>query len=306
MMKEQFKTSIGGQAVIEGVMMRGPKKSALAVRKPEGDIFLEEWENKPATWYKKAPFIRGIFNMASSLAVGYKTLMRSAEIAGEEEEPTKFEIWVAEKLGKSVMAVASVAAVIIGAALAILLFAVVPTLIAGLFQQWVGDGALRSLIEGALKIAIFLLYIALVARVPDIKRVFQYHGAEHKTIACYEAGEELTVENIRPMSRFHPRCGTSFILIVLVISILLFSVVRVGNSWLRIVLKIALLPLVVGIAYEFIRLVGKYTNPFTKALSAPGMWLQRLTTNEPDDSQIEVAVASMLPVIPEEKGIDEW
>lgn len=306
-MKEQFKTSIGGQAVIEGVMMRGPGRTALAVRQPDGEIFLEEWPNRPAAWYKKAPVIRGSFNMAASLLVGYKTLMRSAEIAGqEEEEPSKFEKWVAKKLGKNVMSVVAAFAGVVGIALAILLFTVLPTAVAGLFSRWIGSGALRSLVEGVLKIGVFVGYIALVARVPDIRRVFEYHGAEHKTIACYEAGLPLTVENVRPQTRFHPRCGTSFLLIVLVVSILVFSLVTLENAWLRVVLKLALLPLVVGIAYELIRLAGRYNNPFTRVLSAPGLWLQRLTTSEPDDRQIEVAIAAMTPVIPEQKGGDLW
>lgn len=305
--KEQFKTSIGGQAVIEGVMMRGPGRTALAVRQPDGEIFLEDWPNRPNPWYKKAPVIRGIFNMASSLVVGYKTLMRSAEIAGQEEEdPSKFEKWVAKKLGKNVMSVVAAFAGVVGIVLAILLFAVLPTAVAGLFSQWIGSGALRSLVEGVLKIGVFVGYIALVARVPDIRRVFEYHGAEHKTIACYEAGLPLTVENIRPQTRFHPRCGTSFLLIVLVISILVFSLVTLENTWLRVALKIVLIPVVVGLAYELIRLAGRYNNPVTRVISAPGLWMQRLTTSEPDDSQIEVAIASMGPVIPEQQGSDLW
>lgn len=306
--QEKFKTTIGGQALIEGVMMRGPEVSAMAVRKPDDDIYVETWSTGGSKWYTKIPFVRGIFNMVSSLILGYKTLMRSAEIAGEDEdmEPSKFETWVSKRFNKDIMTVVAVFAGVVGIALALLLFAVLPTLLAGLFKQWLGAGVLRSLVEGVIKIAIFIAYLALVSLMPDIRRVFQYHGAEHKTIACYEAEQELTVENIRPQTRFHPRCGTSFLLIVLVISILVFSVLTVNNSMLRVLLKVLLLPVVVGISYEIIRLAGRYDNVVTRAVSAPGLWLQRLTTLEPDDSQIEVAIASMVPVIPGEKGSDVW
>lgn len=305
--KKNFKTSIGGQALIEGVMMRGPELSAMATRLPDGFIDTESWANKKAgAWYRKTPFVRGSFNMIDSLAVGYRCLMSSAAKAGfEDEEPSKFERWLAKKLGKSATSVVTAFAGIIGVVLAIGLFMILPALLAG----WLGASELpvvKSLVEGVLKIAIFVVYLALVSRMEDIRRVFAYHGAEHKTIACYEAGEELTVENIRTKSRFHPRCGTSFLLIVLVISILLFSVVTWKSLLVRVALKLLLLPVVVGIAYEIIKFAGRHDNPLTRLISAPGLWLQHLTTNEPDDSQIEVAIASMLPVIPREEGSDEW
>jgi len=309
--KEQFKTSIGGQALIEGVMMRGPEQCAMAVRLPDGEIDVESWTigDGSKKWYRKAPFIRGGFNMVDSLVTGYKCLMKSAEKSGleDEEEPGKFEKWLAGKLGKSLTSVVAVFAVVVGAALAIGLFVALPAFLVGLLGDMVASSLLKSALEGVVKIALFVLYLALVSRMNEIRRVFEYHGAEHKTIACYEAGMELTVENIRPQSRFHPRCGTSFLLIVLVVSILVFSVVTWNSVVMRIALKILMLPLVVGIAYEIIKYAGRHDNPLTRAVSAPGLWLQHLTTNEPDDSQIEVAIASMAPVIPAKKGEeDAW
>lgn len=309
---KQFKTSIGGQALIEGVMMRGPKKSALAVRLPSGDIDVEEWEN-PASgnrWYRKTPFVRGVFNMVDAMRVGYKCLMKSAEKSGmmEDEQPSKFESWLERVLGDKFSGVVSGFSVLVGAVLAVGLFAVLPLFLAGLFSTLTGaelTGFTRAVLEGAIRIFIFVGYILLVSRMRDIRRVFEYHGAEHKTIACYEAGQELTIENVRPRSRFHPRCGTSFLLIVLVISILVFSLISPEGVLPRVVLRTALLPLVVSIAYEVIKLAGRYDNFLTRAVSAPGLWLQRLTSKEPDDMQMETAIASMLAVIPQE-GSAEW
>lgn len=309
MNKEAFKTTIGGQALIEGVMMRGPEQSAMAVRTPSGEIDVETWAiTSPKSWYRKAPFVRGAFNMVDSLLLGYKCLMKSADKAGmaEEEEPSKFELWLSKKFNTSVMTVISVFALILGLGVAVALFMVLPAFLVGFLKHWALSSVVLSLIEGLLKIVLFVLYLALVSRMPDIRRVFQYHGAEHKTIACYEAKQALIVENVRPQSRFHPRCGTSFLLIVLVISILLFSVVTWNNVLVRIVLKLVLLPVVVGISYEIIRFAGRHDNAFTRAISAPGLWMQRMTTFEPDDSQIEVAIASMIPCIPQQSGEDQW
>lgn len=303
----KFKTNIGGQALIEGVYMRGPEQSAMAVRIPDGTIDVETFPTtNPSAWYKKTPFIRGSFNMIDSLMQGYKCLMKSAEKSGMESgEPSKFETWLAEKSGKALTSVVSVVALVLGGAIAIGLFMVLPAFIVGFFSK-TGGQVTKSLIEGVVKIVVFVLYIALVSQLSDIKRVFRYHGAEHKTIFCYESGKELTVENVRGMSRFHPRCGTSFLLIVLVISILLFSVVTWKSIIFRVFLKLLMLPVVIGIAYEIIKLAGRYDNILTRAVSAPGLWLQRLTTAEPDDDQIEVAIASMIPAIPRETGSDEW
>jgi len=303
------KTSIGGQAVIEGIMMRGPAVSAMATRMPDGSIDTEKWDNKGTNaWYKKTPLLRGGFNLIDSLSLGYKCLMKSAEKSGMdlEEEPTKFEKWLIAKFGDGMMKVISGFALVAGVALAMLLFMVIPTYSIKFLDMVLPLGGYKTLLEGLLKIAIFVVYLALVSKMPDIRRVFEYHGAEHKTIACYEAGEELTVENVRKYKRFHPRCGTSFILIVLVISIIVFSVLPWYNGLLRIFIKLLLLPVVVGIAYEIIKLAGRYDNPLTRIVSAPGLWLQRLTTNEPHDDQIEVAIESMKPVLPVVEGEDKW
>ncbi len=306
-MSELKKTSIGGQALIEGVMMRGPRKTAMAVRSPEGEIQMEEWETaSPSVWYKKAPFVRGIFNMVDTFRLGYKCLMRSAEIAGleeeEDEEPSKLEKLLGDKFFSFLAGVAMV----LGVLLAVGLFVVLPTLLVGLLRQVVEIPFVLTVVEGGSKILLFVGYLALVSRMKEIHRVFEYHGAEHKTIACYEAGEELTVENVAKHRRFHPRCGTSFLLIVVIVSILLSSLVSWDNVVIRVVLKILLLPVVVGVAYEIIKLAGRYDNILTRLVSAPGLWLQRLTTQEPDEGQMACAIAAMEAVIPEQEGEDRW
>lgn len=308
-MTQQKKTSIGGQALIEGVMMRGPHRSAMAVRKPDGSIHLEmtDLDSRPAPWYKKTPIIRGSFNFVDSLLVGYRYLMKSADIAGlEDEEPSGFEKkladWFGERSGDAFIALAMVLAL----AMAVGLFMILPTFIGGFIRPYIPSRLLMALVESGLKLGLFVLYILLVSRTPDIQRVFQYHGAEHKTIACYEHGQPLTAENAAGFSRFHPRCGTSFILIVMVVSVLVFSAVSWESIWLRVGLKLLSLPLVVGISYEIIKAAGRYDNPLTRAISAPGLWLQRLTTKEPDLSQLEVAVAAMQPCIPEDGTSDTY
>lgn len=307
-MSKHFKTSIGGQALIEGVMMRGPRKTAMAVRKPDGELETRIWDNKPARVWNRIPLVRGVVNMVSSLVVGYRCLMKSAEISTEgleEEEPSRLEKWLEEKLGDNLMKAVMLVGSVLGVVIAVGLFMFLPAWLVGL-----GEGVLprwaMSLIEGFIKIGVFLAYMALVGLMPDMRRLFQYHGAEHKTIACYEAGEELTPENIRKYPRFHPRCGTSFIVIVLILGILIFSVVTWSNALVRTVLKLCLLPVVVGIAYELIKLAGRYDNLFTRIISFPGLKIQHLTTREPDDSMIEAAIASMKPVIPENEGEDIW
>lgn len=308
-MSKNFKTSIGGQALMEGVMMRGPRKSAMAVRKPDHTLYTEVWDNKPATIWNKLPIVRGVVNMIGSLIVGYRCLMKSAEISTEgmeeEEQPSRFEQWLDKTFGDKVTGIFLGIGSVLGIVLAIGLFMLLPAWLVGLADGFLPHWSM-SLIEGLLKIAIFLGYMALIGRIPEMYRMFQYHGAEHKTIACYEAGEELTVENIRKHCRFHPRCGTSFIFIVLILGILIFSVVTWENAFVRTILKIVLLPVVVGCAYELIKLAGRYDNWFTQIISFPGLQIQRLTTHEPDDSMIEVAIASMEPVLPEVKGEDQW
>ncbi len=323
------RTTIGGQALIEGIMMKGPEKTAMAVRTKEGEIVIEEKENKQRKWYNKAPFIRGTINFVSQLLDGYYYLSRSAELSGmadddSEEEMSKFEKWLDDKFGDKIMGVIMTIAMIFGIALAILLFVFVPTWLFMLVQYLVGTAAdlspFQSLFEGILKIAIFITYMWIVSKTESIRRTYEYHGAEHKTIACYEHGLELTVDNVKPQIRFHPRCGTSFIFLVLLISILIYSIFPITNQMfidtfavseglamiLRVSSKILLLPVIVSISYEVIRLAGRYDNILTKIISAPGLWLQRLTTKEPDDSEIEAAIAAMNAVIPEDKESDKW
>ena len=303
------KTSIGGSALIEGVMMRGPRVTAMAVRKPDGSIDLSQWENggEKKPWYKTTPFVRGVFNFIDSMAVSYKCLTRSAEIAGfDDEEPSAFEKKLKALLGDRFTAFFNAVAVVLGVVLAVGLFLVLPTAVVGLLRRVTDTGLLLSFAEALIKIGIFITYLWLISRMPDIRRTFEYHGAEHKTIACYEAGEELTVENVRKHTRFHPRCGTSFILIVLVVSALVFSMVSWKSVVGRILLKLVCLPVVVGVAYEIIKLAGRSESPVMRAVSQPGLWMQRLTTREPDDSQIECAIAAMKPCIPENSDEDRW
>ncbi len=305
---ERKKTSIGGSALIEGVMMRGPFVTAMAVRKPDGELDISQWETQKGEkpWYKKAPFIRGSFNFIDSMAVSYKCLMKSADIAGFEEEPSEFEKKLEKLLGASGSKILSGFAMVLGVLLALLLFMVLPTFLVSLIRPFITMRWLLALTEAVVKIAIFMVYIIAISQMSDIKRVFEYHGAEHKTIACYEAGEELTVENVKRHSRFHPRCGTSFILIVLIVSALVFSMVTWDKLIVRIALKLICLPIVVGITYEIIKLAGRYDNVVTRIISAPGLWMQRFTTNEPDAGEIEAAIAAMLPCIPEDKEQDNW
>ena len=307
-MSKQHKTSIGGQALIEGIMMRGPEKTSLAVRLPNGSLDVETWENPKITaWYKKTPFVRGIFNFVDTMRLGYKCLMKSADKAGfDEGEPDKIDLWLNRHFGEKATAVLTGFASVIAVVAAVLMFLILPTFAVKGLDMLLPLGGFASLIEGLIKIAILVGYMAAVSRMKDIHRMFQYHGAEHKTIFCYEAGEELTVENVRRQRRFHPRCGTSFLLIVVIVSVLVTSFVTWSNPWLRVVLKILLLPVVVGISYEIIKLAGRYTNLCTRMISAPGMWLQHITTQEPEDDMIEVAIASLKPVLPSVEGSDRW
>ena len=309
-MANKKKTSIGGQALIEGIMMRGPVLTSMATRMPDGSIDVETWNTHKGCktpWTRRAPFIRGIFNMVDSMVVGYHCLMKSAEKAGvEEEEPSKFDRWLEQKLGDNMMKVLGGFAVVLGVALAAVLFIFIPTGLSSLLRPVVGTGIVLSLIEGLIKVFILVGYMALCSRMKEIRRVFEYHGAEHKSIACYEAMEPLTVENIRPQCRFHPRCGTSFLFLVILISIIIGSFISWKNALLRAAIKLLLIPVVVGIAYELIKLAGRCDNILTRVISAPGLWLQRITTCEPDDGQIECAVAALKAVIPEDENADRW
>ena len=309
MANSKKKTSIGGQALIEGIMMRGPFLTSMATRMPDGSIEVETWDTHKSgktPWTRRAPFIRGIFNMVDSMMVGYSCLMKSAEKAGVEEEPTKFDKWLEEKLGDNMMKVLGGFAVVLGVALAAVLFIFIPTGLSSLLKPLLGAGIGLSLFEGLIKVIILVGYMWLCSRMKEIHRVFEYHGAEHKSIACYEAGLPLTVENIRPQRRFHPRCGTSFLFLVVFISIIVGSFISWDNPAIRMLLKLALIPVVVGISYELIKLAGRSDGILTRIISAPGMWLQRITTCEPDDSQIECAIAALEAVIPEDENADRW
>ena len=303
-------TSIGGQALIEGVMMRGPKKTSIAVRTPDGRITVEDVKcplPSERPWIFKIPLLRGMYSFFDSLRVGSRTLMRSAELAGEddgEEELTPFEQKLNDLCGEKLFGVLMTCAMLLGMALAVLLFFVVPTAcytgLSMLLSALKGNILYRSIFEGIFKIIIFVLYIFLCTRMKDMHRVFEYHGAEHKTIFCYEAKQELTVENVRKFRRFHPRCGTSFLIVMLIIGIVVGFCIQTDVIWLRTLIRLACLPLVMGFGYEIIRFCGKHDNFLTKILSAPGLWMQRITTFEPDDSQIECAIAAMKAVIPED------
>lgn len=314
---EKFKAKTGGQAVIEGVMMKGVKKEAMACRLPNGEIDLEVWdlkytaENMPA--YRKIPFVRGIFNFLDSLIDGYKCLSKSADkqmTDDDEEELTKFEKWLTDKLGDKLMPVISVISMVLGIGIAVVLFMLFPAFISKLIDKYVISLSTfaKNCIEGVLKIGIFLTYTKVTSFMSDIATTYCYHGAEHKSIACYESGEELTVENVKKQIRFHPRCGTSFIFLVLFISIFVFTVVGVpwDNIFVRMLFKLALLPVIVGIAYELIRLAGRHDNTLTRIISAPGLWIQRITTSEPNDGQIECAIAALKAVIPDDTEEDRW
>lgn len=310
----KFKSKIGGQALIEGIMMRGIDTEAMAVRLPDGSIDLEQWKLPKAKWYQKTPFVRGPVNFVTTLIDGYKCLSKSADksLQEENENPSKFEKWLEEKLGDKLMSAVMFISGVLGVALALALFIYLPALatrgLAMLFPGLDDIYILKNVIEGVIKIGIFILYIWLTSLLKDIRRTYEYHGAEHKTISCYEAGDELTVENVKKHTRFHPRCGTSFIFLVLFISIIVNTLFMLPweQVWLRALLKLCVLPIIVSIAYEVIKLNGKYDNIITKIISAPGLWIQRLTTREPNDSQIEVALAAFIPCIPEDKEQDRW
>lgn len=374
------KTSIGGQALIEGVMMRGPEMTAMAVRHVSGEIVIEKWAtegtNKPK--FLKLPFVRGIFNMIDSMRYGYKCLMRSAELAGledEEDAPSKKaaecretvtaavsdtveatvqsertedslhieqtvqpdESAVQEEVANAVataesqpekdtatpdapkdkkkkreemfMTVLMVFSSMLGVLLAIVLFMWLPAQLSKWMEKVVpamSNYALKSIFEGVIRIVLFVGYVSLVSLMKDIRRVFMYHGAEHKTIFCYEKGMELTVENVREQSRFHPRCGTSFLVLMLLVGIFVSMLIPISNPVPRACVKLLTLPIVVGIGYELIKLAGRKNNAFTRIISKPGMWVQHITTKEPDDSMIECAIAAFKPVIPQDSEADQW
>ena len=306
-----FKTSIGGQALIEGILMRGPKKQAIVCRTEDGLVEKTEElhllrERHPFFGF---PFVRGCVTFLDSLVKGMQALTYSASLLPLEQqgEPDKLDQWISahfpeEKAEKLIIYVA----VVLGILLSVFLFIFLPTFVVALIKPLTKSYILRNLSEGLLKVVILLVYMWLVSHMKDIKRLFSYHGAEHKTIFCYEHGKPLTVENVRPESRFHPRCGTSFLLVVVLVSILVNATVRVANPFARVGVHLLLLPVVVGISYEINRWCGLHDNLLSAVLSAPGKWLQRITTNEPDDSMIECAIRAMELVIPDTRGSDTW
>ena len=305
-------SNIGGQAVMEGIMMRGPKLICCAVRKPDGTIETKLDPVKNHGVWTKIPLVRGAISMIESLIVGYHYMMYSAQVSmgddyDPEEEETAFEKWVGDHLGKKAEDIMLAAAAVIGGLFAILLFTVLPTVLVGGLNHLVLLGRwAKVVLEAVLKVAIFLTYMAVISRMKEIHRVFEYHGAEHKTIACYEAGDPLTVENVRKYTRFHPRCGTSFLILVVIVSVFLYSVLPWSSTSLRVVFKLLLLPLVMGISYELLKWCGRSDNIATRIIRQPGLWVQRLTVFEPDDSMIEVAIAAVTPVLPEDPEDGKW
>jgi len=334
--KVKKKTSIGGQALIEGIMMRGPKKTAMAVRNTDGEIVMEVFPTagKNRASFLKLPFIRGVFNFIDSMSVGYRCLMRSAELAGLDEEPEKPKKSAAvvtslsdgeaavqpgtekenteikEKKDKDIwMTIILILSVLLGTVLAVGLFITLPAFLFNLLKSAVpalDNNIWRAVIEGLMRIALFILYISVVSLAKDIRRVFMYHGAEHKTIFCYEKGEELTVENVRRQSRFHPRCGTSFMIFMLIIGIVVSMFITATNPLVRTGLKLLTIPVVVGVGYEMIKLAGRSESRIVRALSMPGLWIQRITTKEPTDDMIEVAIKAFNEVVPEDPDSDKF
>ena len=324
---EQFKTMIGGQALIEGIMMRGPEKDAIVCRTGEG-LSVEVMDRKLPREGSilKWPLLRGVVNFFDSQLTGVRAILKSADLNPDEEwesEPSKLDIWLEKKLGNEKFQQFLIySAAVLGILLSIGLFFLLPMIIGGFFDGIVKSMVGINLIEGLVRMVIFMAYMILISRMGEMKRLFAYHGAEHKTIRCYEARLPLTVENVRQQTRLHPRCGTSFLLVVMILSILVFSVASsallavvpaleamrgsFGYRLLMIAFKLLLLPVVVSIAYEINRWVGKHDNAFTRILTAPGLWMQNFTTNEPDDSMIEVAITAVKAVLPEKEGSDAW
>lgn len=306
-----FRTGIGGEALMEGILMRGPKKQAIVCRTEDG--LVEKVEEITPLKDRFAPFgwplIRGVATLVSSMVTGMKALSYSASLLPEDqqEEPGKLDLWIEahfsdEMAQKLIMGVA----LVLGLGLSLFLFLVLPTLLVGLVPAVRENFYARTLLEGVCKLVIFFIYLALCARMPEIARVFSYHGAEHKTIFCYERQLPLTVENVRIQPRLHPRCGTSFMFVVIIVSILVGSLIHVSNTFARIGCKLLVLPVIVGITYEINRWAGRHDNLVSRALSWPGKQVQRITTNEPDDGMMECAIRALELVIPDEAGTDAW
>lgn len=322
-----FKSKIGGQALIEGIMMRGIDTSAMACRLPDGTIDVETWKirnGKSAPWYLKTPFIRGCFNFAISLIDGMKCTMKSAEKQmtdddEDDEELSAFEEWLSKRKfwqnlekklegenGKEVMNTLMIVVCIVVMVVCVCAFKFIPAALSGLLGFLGAADWIKTVAEGIIKVALLVGYMWLISHMKDIDRTFRYHGAEHKTIFCYENGLELTVENVKKQTRFHPRCGTSFIFLVVLLSIIIGMFLPWDNIFARFGMQILMLPVEASVGYELIKLAGRHDNLFTRIISAPGIWLQHITTKEPDESMIEVAIAALKPCIPEDKNDDKW
>ena len=308
-MTTQKKTTIGGQAIIEGIVMKGPKKSCTVVRKANGELVskTEPTPSRAPIWEK--PIFRGAYTLFTAMKEGMQAINYSASFFEDEEAdvpPSKFELWLEKKFGseglnKVILSISTV----IGIALPIGLFILLPSFLGGFVPKTWGVLA-RNVLEGCVRVILFLLFMWSVSHMKDIRRTFEYHGAEHKTIACYEAGDELTVENVRKYTRFHPRCGTSFLILVVIVSVFLYSVLPWSSTSLRVLFKLLLLPVVMGISYELLKWCGRSDNIATRIIRQPGLWVQRLTVFEPDDSMIEVAIAAVTPVLPEDPEDGKW
>ena len=309
---ECFKTSVGGQALMEGIMMRGPQRICCAVRKPDGSIETKLEPTPHHGVWSRIPLVRGAVSMVESLVMGYRYMMYSAQVSmGEDYDPQQeesaFEKWVGDHLGKKAEDMLLVAAAVVGGLFAILLFTVLPTVLVGGLDHLIPLGRWpKVILEAVLKVGIFLSYMMAISHMKEIHRVFEYHGAEHKTIACYEAGDPLTVQNVPKYTRFHPRCGTSFLILVVIVSVFLYSVLPWGSMGLRVLFKLLLLPVVMGISYELLKWCGRSDNWATRIIRAPGLLVQRLTVFEPDDSMIEVAIAAVTPVLPNTPEEGKW
>lgn len=304
------KTSIGGQAVIEGVMMKGPDKAAVAVRKPDGEIQVDIKKSIPYNKRNKflaLPIIRGAAALVDSLVNGIKYLEYSASFYddGTQEEESKFDLFIKKTLGDKAEKVAMVLSLLVSFGVAIALFMVLPTFVANFLKKAIDNTVIINLIEGLIRIIIFVIYIYFISKLKDIQRVFEYHGAEHKTIFCYESGIELTPENAAKFGRLHPRCGTNFLIVVMFVSIIVFSFMGWPGIIMRVVSRVVFLPLIAGLSYEVIKWMGRSDSKLVGILAYPGLMMQKLTTREPDESQLEVAIAALKAVIPE-GGNDNW
>ena len=299
MKNKKVYSGIGGQAVLEGIMMKNKNEYSLAVRTTDGNIVVEKNEYVSLQDKYKIlglPFIRGIFSMIDSLMIGTKTLTRSAELSGVEDEsyePSKLEKWLDEKLGDKFMPIAMGITTVISFGIAIVIFMLVPAAIGNIFKIWTNSRFIISFIEGMIRIIIFVVYVKLISKFDEIKKTFEYHGSEHKCINCIESGLDLTVENVMKSSKEHKRCGTSFLVFVMIVSILLFMFIPTVNIWQKFISRILLIPVIAGISYEVLRLMGRFDNKFVDVLSRPGMWMQGLTTKEPKEKEVEVAIRAV-------------